>query len=61
MKALLPVIAILLLAVNACNHTDKNSSLIFEELNESLERSNKTLEGDIAFTIMRLADLTKAP
>ena len=36
------VVALVLLI--GCRDSDKNSSLIFEELNESLERSNKNLE-----------------
>lgn len=60
MKTLLTIIVVSL-ALSACSNNDKNSSLIFEELNESLERSNKTLERDISYTMMRLKDLLKAP
>jgi hypothetical protein len=38
--------AIALIGVSSCNNSDKNSSLIFEELNESLERSNKSIQGN---------------
>ena len=38
------ILVIALLALTGCKDSDKNSSLIFEELNESLERSNKNLE-----------------
>ena len=38
------ILVIALLALIGCKDSDKNSSLIFEELNESLERSIKNLE-----------------
>jgi hypothetical protein len=38
------MLSIVLVALSSCNNSDKNSSLIFEELNESLERSNKVIE-----------------
>lgn len=38
------ILVIALIALSSCKDSDKNSSLIFEELNESLERSNKNLK-----------------
>jgi hypothetical protein len=40
-KRMLVIVLVLLLG---CKDSDKNSSLIFEELNESLERSNKAID-----------------
>ena len=55
------VLLISVMLLNACKDSDKNSSLIFEELNESLERSNETLEQNIAVSIRYLEQLTKMP
>lgn len=38
------MLLVALVVLLGCKDADKNSSLIFEELNESLERSNKNLE-----------------
>ena len=48
------ILVIALLALTGCKDSDKNSSLIFEELNESLERSNKAVKYS---TIDALEDL----
>ena len=52
---------ICVLILNACSDREKNSSLIFEELNESLERSNKIFEGQIKSSILGIESLTKNP
>ena len=49
------------MVLNACKDSDKNSSLIFEELNESLERSNENLKQDISVSLRYLEQLTKKP
>lgn len=58
LKRMLVVALVLLIG---CRDSDKNSSLIFEALNESLERSNRNIEGNISITIMSLEDLSKEP
>lgn len=45
--------------LNACKDSDKNSSLIFEELNESLERSNKAIKASSITYLMALSDKQK--
>ncbi len=55
------MLVVALIVLTGCRDSDKNSSLIFEELNESLERSNKTLEGSISYAIIGLEDLAKMP
>ena len=47
--------------LNACKESDKNSSLIFEELNESLERSNESIEQNISTSMRYLQQLTEKP
>jgi len=53
------VVALVMLI--GCRDSDKNSSLIFEELNESLERSNRNIEENISITIMSLEDISNEP
>ncbi len=50
-----------LMVLNGCKDSDKNSSLIFEELSESLERSNENLKQDIAVSLRYLKQLTEKP
>jgi hypothetical protein len=57
----IPVVVMLiaLMLLNGCKDSDKNSSLIFEELNESLERSNKTIEVSTIIYLRSLSDKQK--
>jgi GldM N-terminal domain len=50
---------IAVLFLNACSDGDKNSSLIFEELNESLERSNKAIDAITMASFKSLEEKTK--
>jgi len=55
------VMLISVMVLNACKDSDKNSSLIFEELNESLERSNESLNQEISASLRYLQYLTEKP
>jgi len=48
------MLVIALVLLSACRDSDKNSSLIFEELNESLQRSNKIIDNSSAGIILNL-------
>ncbi len=48
------IFVITLIALSSCKDSDKNSSLIFEELNESLERSNENLQQEANIKIKDL-------
>ena len=55
---MLVVVSVMLMG---CRDSDKNSSLIFEALNESLERSSKNLEASVFMTITGLEDISNEP
>lgn len=57
----LVVLLISLMFLNACEDSDKNSSLIFAELNESLKQSNESLKQDISVSMRYLAHLAEKP
>jgi hypothetical protein len=48
------MLSIVLVALSSCNNSDKNSSLIFEELNESLERSNEAIDNSTNYILLSL-------
>lgn len=52
---------IVLVVLMGCKDSDKNSSLIFEELNESLERSNRSIRYSTLEAIQVLKDKLKKP
>lgn len=60
MKTLLAAIVVSL-ALSACSNNDKNSSLIFEELNESLERSNNSIRRSTMKVFEDLTAKSKRP
>jgi GldM N-terminal domain len=53
------VLLMSVMVLNACKDSDKNSSLIFEELNESLERSNRAIEASSTTYLMALSGKQK--
>ena len=55
------ILVIALLALIGCKDSDKNSSLIFEELNESLERSNKAIKLSTIRTLENLKQKIEEP
>ena len=50
------ILVVAWLALAGCRDSDKNSSLIFEELNESLENSNRTAKNLTNVCIRELED-----
>lgn len=55
------ILVIALVAISSCKDPDKNSSLIFEELNESLERSNKIINISSKGILMSLREKIVEP
>jgi hypothetical protein len=53
--------AIALIGVSSCKVSDKNSSLIFEELNEGLERSNVAINASTRSVLESLRQKTAEP
>ena len=49
-------ILVSLIFLNACKDSDKNDSLIFEELNESLENSNRIAENSVILQLNALKE-----
>lgn len=55
------MLVIVLVVLIGCNDSDKNSSLIFEALNESLERSNEAIQNSTKIALQNLEDKSKTP
>jgi hypothetical protein len=55
------MLVVALVVLVGCRDSDKNSSLIFEELNESLERSNESIRMSTASVQEDLRQKAKKP
>ena len=55
------MISVVSIITTSCNNSDKNSSLIFDELSESLERSNLSIQSSTNKALQELKQKTEDP
>lgn len=55
------LISVISITATSCNNSDENSSLIFDELSESLERSNLSIQSSTNNVLQELKQKTEEP